>query len=106
MFVQPPATVDAVWPPRAALRRAGTGRRPNAPRGALGCQRHRTSGAAGAALNGPDGATSPCPAGLDEHALRDAVQHAARSASVTTARPDGTVLDLRWTSAATCPMRT
>ena len=46
-----PAMVTLVWPPRAALRRAGTGRRPHAPCGALGCQGHRASGAAGAALN-------------------------------------------------------
>jgi hypothetical protein len=49
-------------------------------------------------LDGPEGATTPCPAGLDDDALRDAVQHAARTALVTTARPDGTVLDLRWGS--------
>ena len=47
-------------------------------------------------LDGPDGPTTPCPAGLDQHTLRDAVQHAARSATVTTTRPDGTALDLRW----------
>ena len=47
-------------------------------------------------LDGPDGAATPCPPGLDDAALRDAVQHAARTALVTTARPDGTVLDLRW----------
>lgn len=47
-------------------------------------------------LDGPDGATTPCPAGLDDAALRDAVTHAARAATVTTARPDGTILDLRW----------
>ncbi len=47
-------------------------------------------------LDGPEGATTPCPPGLDEHALRDAVHHAATTATVTTTRPDGTVLELHW----------
>ena len=51
LFVRACCGGHGVWPPRAALRRAGTGRRPHAPCGALGCQGHRASGAAGAALN-------------------------------------------------------
>ncbi|GAA2538870.1 replication initiator [Pseudonocardia hydrocarbonoxydans] len=47
-------------------------------------------------IDGPEGAADPCPPGLDDHALRDAVLHAAASASVTTTRPDGTTLTLHW----------
>jgi hypothetical protein len=47
-------------------------------------------------LDGPGGAADPCPPGLDDATLRDAVQHAARSATITTARADGTSLTLRW----------
>jgi hypothetical protein len=47
-------------------------------------------------LDGPDGATDPAPAGLGDAELRAAVTHAARTATITTARPDGTALTLEW----------
>ena len=47
-------------------------------------------------LDGPDGPTDPPPAGLTHDALRDAITTAARAATLTTARPDGTPLVLGW----------
>src|SRR4051812_8079382 len=45
-------------------------------------------------LDGPDGPTDPPPAGLTHDALRSAITTAARTATLTTARPDGTPLVL------------
>ena len=47
-------------------------------------------------LDGPDGPTDPPPAGLTHDALRDAITTAARAATLTTTRPDGTPLVLGW----------
>jgi hypothetical protein len=47
-------------------------------------------------LDGPEGAADPAPAGLGTVELRAAVVHAARTATITTARPDGTPLVLGW----------
>jgi hypothetical protein len=47
-------------------------------------------------LDGPEGAADPAPAGLGTVELRAAVVHAARTAAITTARPDGTPLVLGW----------
>jgi hypothetical protein len=47
-------------------------------------------------LDGPDGAATSPPAGLGAVELRAAVVHAARVATITTARPDGTPLMLGW----------
>jgi hypothetical protein len=46
-------------------------------------------------LDGPDGPTDPPPASLDHAALRAAIA-AAASTAITTHRPDGTALVLRW----------
>ena len=47
-------------------------------------------------LDGPDGPADPPPAGLDLAALRAAITAAARAATLTTHRPDGTPLVLGW----------
>jgi hypothetical protein len=47
-------------------------------------------------VDGPNGPADPCPAVIDQHALGDAIRYAARTATVTTIRPDGTPLVLRW----------
>jgi hypothetical protein len=47
-------------------------------------------------LDGPDGPTDPPPAALTHQALRDAITAAARTATLTTVRPDGTPLVLGW----------
>jgi hypothetical protein len=47
-------------------------------------------------LDGPDGPTDRPPPGLDESALRAAITTAAASTALTVARPDGTLLVLRW----------
>jgi hypothetical protein len=47
-------------------------------------------------LDGPDGPTDPPPPGLTHDALRDAITTAARAATLTAARPDGTPLVLGW----------
>lgn len=47
-------------------------------------------------LDGPDGPADPTPAGLDTTALRRAVRIAARAAVLTTTRPDGNPLVLKW----------
>jgi hypothetical protein len=47
-------------------------------------------------LDGPQGAADPAPAGLGTVELRAAVVHAARNATITTARPDGIPLVLGW----------
>jgi hypothetical protein len=47
-------------------------------------------------LDGPEGATDPAPAGLGVVELRATVLHAARAATITTARPCGTPLVLGW----------
>ena len=49
-------------------------------------------------LDGPDGPTDPPPAGLDLAALRAAITTAARSATLTTRRPDGAPLVVGWGS--------
>jgi Replication initiator protein, pSAM2 len=47
-------------------------------------------------LDGPDGPADPPPAGLSQEALRDAITTAARAATLTASRPDGTPLVLAW----------
>ncbi|WP_219414869.1 replication initiator [Pseudonocardia nigra] len=47
-------------------------------------------------LDGPDGPTDPHPPGLDHHALRAAIHHAARAATLTVTRPDGELMTLTW----------
>jgi hypothetical protein len=47
-------------------------------------------------IDGPEGATDPAPAGFGDAELRAAVTHAARIATITTTRPDGTALALGW----------
>jgi hypothetical protein len=47
-------------------------------------------------LDGPDGPSDPPPAALTHGALREAITTAARAATLTTARPDGTPLSLGW----------
>jgi hypothetical protein len=47
-------------------------------------------------LDGPDGPTTPPPAGLDHDALRATIGHAASSATLAVTRPDGTSLVLGW----------
>jgi len=47
-------------------------------------------------LDGPDGPADPHPPGLDHNTLRAAITHAARTATLTTHRPDGTPLVLGW----------
>ena len=47
-------------------------------------------------LDGPDGPADPPPAGLDLVVLRAAISDAARTAMLTTHRPDGTPLPLGW----------
>jgi hypothetical protein len=47
-------------------------------------------------LDVPDGPADPPPAGLTHDALRDAITAAARAATLTTVRRDGTPLVLRW----------
>src|SRR6185312_11685773 len=47
-------------------------------------------------LDGPDGPTDPPPDGLTHEALRDAITLAARTAILTTTRPDDTTLVLGW----------
>ena len=49
-------------------------------------------------LDGPEGPTTPPPAGLDHDALHAAITTAARAATLTTHRPDGTALVLAWGS--------
>jgi hypothetical protein len=49
-------------------------------------------------LDGPEGPTDLAPAGIGPNELRAAVQHAATTAAITTARPDGTPLVLGWGS--------
>jgi hypothetical protein len=49
-------------------------------------------------LDGPDGPTDLPPPGLTHDALSDAITSAARAATLTTARPDGTRLVLGWGS--------
>jgi hypothetical protein len=46
-------------------------------------------------LDGPDGPADPPPAGLTHQALRDAIT-TTQAATLTTTRPDGTPLVLRW----------
>jgi hypothetical protein len=47
-------------------------------------------------LDGPDGPADPPPAGLTHDALHSAITTAARAATLTTTRPDGTSLVLGW----------
>ena len=47
-------------------------------------------------LDGPDGPTTPAPAGLDHAGLHAAITHAAAVASLTVTRPDRTPLVLGW----------
>jgi replication initiator protein RepSA len=47
-------------------------------------------------LDGPDGPADPPPAGLDQAALRIAITAAARAATLTVHRPDGSPLVLGW----------
>lgn len=47
-------------------------------------------------LDGPDGPASPPPRWATVDLLTDAITAAARSVLLTTGRPDGTVLELRW----------
>jgi hypothetical protein len=47
-------------------------------------------------LDGPDGPADPCPPGITPDVLRAAVTAAAQTASITTARPDGSALALTW----------
>jgi hypothetical protein len=49
-------------------------------------------------LDGPAGPDDAPPVGLDAHALKAAIRDAARSATVTTARPDGRQLVIGWGS--------
>ncbi len=49
-------------------------------------------------LDGPEGPADPAPPGIGPDELRTAVQHAARTATITTTRPDGTPLVLGWGS--------
>jgi hypothetical protein len=47
-------------------------------------------------LDGPNGPTDPPPTALTHDVLRDAITTAARAATLTTTRPDGTALVLGW----------
>ncbi|GAA1311436.1 replication initiator [Pseudonocardia xinjiangensis] len=47
-------------------------------------------------LDGPDGPADPAPTGLTGDVLRDVVRLAARTATLTVTRPDGTPLVLGW----------
>lgn len=47
-------------------------------------------------LDGPDGPADPTPGGLTTDALRAVLAQAARAATLTVERPDGTPLVLRW----------
>jgi hypothetical protein len=47
-------------------------------------------------LDGPNGPADPCPPGLDHAALRAAIAHAARAATLAVTRPDGQPMRLTW----------